>query len=93
MRGISSTPPGPLASALALVLGAVLLGAAFLVGAVLLAVILGMAVLAGAAVALRVWWLRRGIAGARQPHHPRDGVTIEGEYRRHETRSFSHKPR
>lgn len=96
MRGISARPAGPVGSILTLVLGVLLLGAAVLMGAVLLALILGVAALAGALVAVRLWWARRR-GGPRstqtEGQQGRDGVIIEGEYRRRETGTSRREPR
>ena len=92
VRAISSRPAGPLGGALALVLGALLLGAALVVGAVLLAVILGMAALAAALLGLRLWWAgrrERPVDASAAPH--RDGVVIEGRYTRRKTRTARHE--
>ena len=87
MRTISARPAGPFGSVLAVLLGALALGAALLVGAVVLALILGLAARAVAGGAVRLWWARRRASRTAQTrdHQARAGVIIEGEYRRHET--------
>ncbi len=94
MHGISARPAGPFASLLALVLGALLLAAAFLVGALLLALILGLAAFAAALLAVRLWWARRRVLRTPESrdHHTRNGVIIEGEYRRRETGTSRRDP-
>ena len=80
--GDSPGPAGLLGRALAVAIGVALAVTAFLVGALLLAVFLGIAAMVVAAVAIRLWWLRRQPAPSGRGDRSRQRVIIEGEYRR-----------
>lgn len=67
------TSGNPLVQALWMVLGAALLVGAVVMGALVLTVLLALGVVAAAALAIRVWWLRRklgrgGAFDAAGPH-------------------------
>ena len=72
----------PLVQVLSLLVFAVVLVGAVILGAFVLAVILGLAVIAFIGFKLRAWWLRRGPPGGGSgPGRPAKGVRyIEGEY-------------
>ena len=76
---------GPLAQAVSVLVFAVLLVGAVVMGAVLLAVIVGVAVLAWIALSVRLWWLRRKLGRGAAPQGgtepaPPAGRLIEAEY-------------
>ena len=72
----------PLVQALWLLVFAVVLVGAVILGAFVLAVLLGLAVIAFIGFKLRAWWLRRGPPGSGPgPGRPAKGIPyIEGEY-------------
>jgi len=78
----------PSRSPFARLVGALVLLAGFAIslffGFVLLLVILGALLILGLALYLRVWWIKRQMAGQPPPGpaSPRGGVTLEGEYTR-----------
>ena len=72
----------PLAQALGVVGGLLVVGAAFFLGLVFLAIFLGLFVIGGTAIAARVWWLRRKLIrqAASAPDRQHDSTVVEGEY-------------
>jgi protein-S-isoprenylcysteine O-methyltransferase Ste14 len=82
-RGI---PAGnPIANALVVVVGALVIGASIVLGFVALLVLASIVLMLGAVIALRVWWINRKLgrsaskdAKSGQSGH---GGVIEGEYR------------
>ena len=77
----------PLANALVIVVGALVIAVSFLVGIVALAAFLAAAVVMAAIIGIRVWWLKRkmaprrkGRAGPADRQHPGTEI-IEGEFR------------
>jgi uncharacterized iron-regulated membrane protein len=77
----------PLAQILSLLVFAVLLVGALIMGAFVIAIVLGLAVIASVVFAIRVWWLRRKFGGrppfdrgAEPPSPPEHARLIEGEY-------------
>jgi hypothetical protein len=77
----------PLAQILSLLVFAVLLVGALIMGAFVIAVLLGFAVIASLVFAVRVWWLKRKYGarppfdGGPPPNGPADDTRlIEGEY-------------
>jgi uncharacterized iron-regulated membrane protein len=79
----------PLAQIVSLLVFAVLLAAALIMGAVVIAIVLGLAVIFGIVLAVRAWWfqrrLRRGppLDSYEPPHpgpKPEQKRLIEGEY-------------
>lgn len=71
--------PGPLAQAISLVVGILVLGLAFVFGVFILAVLAGLITIAAIAISLRVWRLRKKYEQAvRQGREP--GDVIEGEF-------------
>lgn len=74
----------PLAQALSVLVFAVILAGAVIMGMFVLAALVGLAVIAFAAFKLRAWWLRRGPRGGGSgggPGRPAKGIRyIEGEY-------------
>lgn len=80
---LTSTKSGPLTRLLASVLAVAMLVGAFMLGLVFLAVVLGAALVLGVAAWLRGWWLRR--KGAADPDRQaapdsRPSSVIEAEY-------------
>ncbi len=77
----------PLANALVIVVGALVIGVSFVLGFVALVALLAAAAVLAAVIRVRLWWLNRKL-GARQKNHVNQtGETvsgtkiIEGEYR------------
>jgi hypothetical protein len=75
-------PMGPLSRLLAGLVAILALVGAFFFGLFVLAVVVGLGVLAWLALALRTWWLRRGLSGTGGdgPLRPGPGRVIEGDY-------------
>jgi len=77
----------PLANALVIVVGVLVIGVSFVLGVVALVALIAAAVVLAAVIGVRVWWLNRKL-GARQKNHVNQtGETvsgtkiIEGEFR------------
>jgi uncharacterized iron-regulated membrane protein len=77
----------PLAQILSLIVFAVLLVGALIMGTFVIALLLGLAVIASAVLAVRVWWLKRKFGGrppfeggAEPPGAAPGTRLIEGEY-------------
>ena len=78
-------PTNPLLQAVYLVVGALLLIGALVMGAVILAFVLGFALVFGIVFWIRLWWLRRKLmrgsgAAARRVDRAQEGDLIEVEY-------------
>ena len=77
----------PLANALVVVVGALVIAVSFVLGVVALAAFLAAAVVMAAVIGIRVWWLNRKAVSGRKNHANNNGKRqsgaeiIEGEFR------------
>ena len=77
----------PLANALVVVVGALVIGVSFVLGVVALVALAAALLVLGAIIAVRVWWFnRRAVAAQKSQANQRSGSSagqqvIEGEYR------------
>jgi len=77
----------PLANALVIVVGVLVVAVSFVLGVVALVALLAAAVVMAAIIGVRVWWLNRKIGKRRTDHGDQAGNTtssaeiIEGEFR------------
>jgi membrane protein implicated in regulation of membrane protease activity len=77
----------PLANALVIVVGVLVIAVSFVLGVVALVALLAAAVVMAAIVGVRVWWLNRKIGNPRKNHGKQTGKTttsaeiIEGEFK------------
>ena len=81
-------PPGnPLANALVVVVGAIVIAVAFVLGVFALVALASAVMVLAAIIGVRVWWLQRKVGAARKNHVNQkggpaaDGEVIEGEFR------------
>jgi uncharacterized membrane protein YphA (DoxX/SURF4 family) len=77
----------PLANALVVVVGVIVIAVSFVLGVVALVALVAAAIVLGAVIGVRVWWLNRKIASRQKDHVNQTGAAatrtdiIEGEYR------------
>ena len=77
----------PLANALVIIVGALVIAVSFVLGFVALVALLAAAAVLAAVVGVRVWWLNRKLGGRQKNHVNQKGETvsgtkiIEGEFR------------
>jgi Flp pilus assembly protein TadB len=77
----------PLANALVIVVGVLVIAVSFVLGVVALVALVAAAVVLAAVIGVRVWWLNRKIAGGQKIHVNQTGEAasgteiIEGEFR------------
>jgi amino acid transporter len=80
-------PGNPLANALVIVVGVLVIAVSFVLGVVALVALLAAAVVMAAVIGVRVWWLKRKIGTRQKNHVNQTGKTttnaeiIEGEFR------------
>ena len=77
----------PLANALVVVVGAIVIAVSFVLGVVALVALASALVVMAAIIGVRVWWVNRRLGGRRGSHADQDNgnatgkAVIEGEYR------------
>ncbi len=77
----------PLANALVVIVGAIVIAVAFVLGVFALVALASAVMVLAAIIGVRVWWLQRKVGAARKSHVNQkggpaaDGEVIEGEFR------------
>ncbi len=78
---------GPLASALVIIVGSLVIAASIVIGFFAFVILGSLLLILAAVVSIRLWWYRRELSRnpalrtARAGRHAEDRETIEGEYR------------